>query len=109
MSSSLQGLLSPRLLTGEPVSLTDNRKDAVQPDPPLILHQDGQTWVLHTSATIRQNLENTEEPTLTEDPLQSSIKVLSESVLDLESNERTTVCEVSRIGILSKSFFGQSR
>ncbi|KII93548.1 hypothetical protein PLICRDRAFT_171287 [Plicaturopsis crispa FD-325 SS-3] len=54
--------------------------NARKPDPPLSIVYDGVTYILHTSASVRQGVE--------------SAGVLSESILDLESNQKSTVCQV---------------
>ena len=54
-----------------------------------MLYRGGQSFILQTSATIRQNIEYAGE-----DSVEPAVKVVSESILDLESNERATHCEV---------------
>lgn len=76
------------------ISLSNTDEKAVQPDPPLMVYHSGRTYVLHTSATIRQSVENVNVPDSNE-AAQKTVQVNSESALDLESNKRATLSEVS--------------
>jgi len=74
--------------------------DTAQPEPPLTLTLGNLTYVLHTSASVRQSNESVSvDPTnrhpapATSPP--SSIGVVTESILDLESNYRSTVCQIN--------------
>ena len=48
---------------------------------------DGETYMLHTSASVRQSVEHFSAQ-------HGPLKVISESILDLESSQRSTACEV---------------
>ncbi|KIP12467.1 hypothetical protein PHLGIDRAFT_124010 [Phlebiopsis gigantea 11061_1 CR5-6] len=61
-----------------------------QPDPPLTLHAFGEQYMLHTSASVRQSVERLQS----EEQMSHPIAVVSESILDLESSQRTTSCEI---------------
>lgn len=54
------------------------------------MHVYGETYMLHTSASVRQSVEQVMPDKHSTEP----ISVVSESVLDLESGHRTTACEV---------------
>ncbi len=57
-----------------------------------MLYHNGYTYMLHTNATVRQNVEHVGRA---DDGIPHvPVHVLSESVLDLESNQRATQCEV---------------
>ncbi|KAH9947903.1 hypothetical protein B0H21DRAFT_736078 [Amylocystis lapponica] len=70
--------------------------DAVQPDPPLMFKCDGDTYILHSSASVRQSVEyikgNVSGTGAVSQP--SIIRAISESILDLESNQKTAHCEI---------------
>lgn len=69
--------------------------DGRQPDPPLTFQYDGDTFILHTSASVRQSVELMDHPGESpENPELPAIKVTSESILDLEGNQKSTLCEV---------------
>ncbi|KAJ6604756.1 hypothetical protein DFH09DRAFT_1300923 [Mycena vulgaris] len=58
--------------------------DALQPETPLTVVHDDVTYVLHSSSTLQQNLEQTE----------ASVKVITESILDLEGEQKSASCQV---------------
>jgi len=58
----------------------------MQPDPPLVLQHDNVDYVLRSSASVRQNAE-----IVTDD---QPVQVITESILDLEVNEKITACKV---------------
>lgn len=70
--------------------------DGRQPDPPLTFQYDGDTFILHTSASVRQSVELMDHPGESpENPELPAIKVTSESILDLEGNQKSTLCEIT--------------
>ncbi|KAK7463688.1 hypothetical protein VKT23_005628 [Stygiomarasmius scandens] len=58
----------------------------MQPDPPLVLQHDNVDYVLRSSASVRQNAE-----IVTDD---QPVQVITESILDLEVNEKITACKI---------------
>lgn len=74
-------------------SLEYKDSDAAQPDPPLTFIYDGEVYVLSTTASVRQNVESADE-NLNAGTHVSPIKAISESVLDLESNQKSTIHQV---------------
>ncbi|KAI0931918.1 hypothetical protein AcV5_004709 [Taiwanofungus camphoratus] len=72
--------------------------DATQPDPPLMFHHGDDTFILHTSASVRQSTEHIDIPGSSthdeQDNMSSFIKVITESILDLESDQKSTHCEI---------------
>ena len=81
-------------------SLTDESAGGKQPDPPLTFSFAGDNWVMHSSASVRQSVETL---TLRVGPSTEgrtrSMKVVSESILDLESNQKSVHCEVSVVDL----------
>ncbi|KAL6310056.1 hypothetical protein BKA93DRAFT_722239 [Sparassis latifolia] len=72
--------------------------DVTQPDPPLLFHYRGDTYMLHASATVRQSVELIKAPTHSDGNAldrQSIVRAVSESILDLESTQKSTQCEVT--------------
>ena len=59
---------------------------------PLELQVDGVEYLLHSSASVRQSID--EVPPYDEGRDDPSLAVVSESVVDIESNQKTTHCEV---------------
>lgn len=86
----------PLLLISHCSSLTDESAGDKQPDPPLTFSFAGDNWVMHSSASVRQSVETL---SLRAGPsaggTMRSMKVVSESVLDLESIQKSVHCEVS--------------
>ena len=74
--------------------------NGTQPDPPLTLTVDGEVYILYTSATVRQSVEQLMRY---EDASSAPFSVVSESRLDLESGQRTTACEVRRVCALCET------
>ncbi|OCH96202.1 hypothetical protein OBBRIDRAFT_883448 [Obba rivulosa] len=68
--------------------LVDPQPTATQPDPPLTLMFENESFILHTSATVRHSEELV---TCTPGP---AFGAVTESVLDLESNYKSTHCEI---------------
>ena len=81
MFVSLQG---QNVDSGEPIA----------PTPPNIVKHNGETYVLHKSSSVRKSIEAL--PALINDEKNpvNSVQVVSESILDLESLQKSTVCEV---------------
>ncbi|KAJ3554628.1 hypothetical protein NM688_g3008 [Phlebia brevispora] len=74
--------------------MTSTDKNHKHPDAPLVILRDGSTYVLHSSANVRQNVEQLHD-VQSDTPAASAVEVLSESVLDLESKQRATRCEIA--------------
>jgi len=72
-------------------SLESGDAEPIQPGPPLIFKHKGDSYILHTSASVRQSFETIGANTRTES---SPNGVMIESVLDLESNHRSNSCQV---------------
>ncbi|KZT05899.1 uncharacterized protein LAESUDRAFT_654686 [Laetiporus sulphureus 93-53] len=74
-------------------------EDAAQPDPPLRLDHGGQTFILHTSASVRRSVEDVRMPDKRLQPGNAAepltIRIVSESISDLESNQKSTQCEIT--------------
>ncbi|GJE85757.1 mitochondrial inner-membrane-bound regulator, SLS-like protein [Phanerochaete sordida] len=97
MSGLETELLPEESLPGELKQYIDDlreflRVNGTQPDPPLTLMVDGDTYILYTSATVRQSIEQLMRY---EDSSSTPFGVISESRLDLESGQRTTACEIN--------------
>ncbi|TFY56418.1 hypothetical protein EVJ58_g7657 [Rhodofomes roseus] len=69
--------------------------DGKQPDPPQMFTFGGDTWILHSSASVRRSIEIITVPYGTPAAGEAShaMRVVSESILDLESNQKSTHCE----------------
>lgn len=80
---------------GELLKFVNGDENATQPDPPLILRHDGMEFVLHDTSSIRQSMES---PPLDEHSPGTGAKIVTESVLDLENNQKVTQCEVTCSG-----------
>ncbi|KAF8216116.1 hypothetical protein K438DRAFT_1800095 [Mycena galopus ATCC 62051] len=63
-------------------------RDAAQPETPLIVVYEDITYVLHSSSTVRQNVERVDAGNL------SAVRLVTESALDLEGAEKSTSCEI---------------
>ncbi|THV04838.1 hypothetical protein K435DRAFT_850387 [Dendrothele bispora CBS 962.96] len=57
-----------------------------QPDPPLTLRHGNLEYILRSSASVRQNSEVVADD--------QPVQVITESILDLEVNEKVTACKV---------------
>lgn len=79
-----------------PVSLTDDNTEGRQPDPPLTFTFGKDTWLMHSSASVRQSVETITMPGGASSPGEAGqpMRVVSESILDLESNQKSAHCEV---------------
>ncbi|THH15179.1 hypothetical protein EW146_g5258 [Bondarzewia mesenterica] len=64
-----------------------------QPNPPLALNYEGEEYVLSESVSVRQSKESVLSSPL--DPSSSTIHAVTESLLDLESSQKFTVCLLS--------------
>lgn len=93
---SMLSLLRLRLciVNSRPNSLTSTDSDPTQPAPPLTLHYDGDDYILGSSHTVRQSKEQI--PGVATQYAQKNVEVVTESLLDLESNQKSAVCLVSR-------------
>lgn len=54
----------------------------------------GETYILHKSSSVRKSIEALPRVTNDEKCPLNSLQVVSESILDLESQQKSTVCEV---------------
>ncbi|KAF7339380.1 hypothetical protein MSAN_02151900 [Mycena sanguinolenta] len=70
-------------------------RDASQPETPLTVTHEGTTYVLHSSSTVRQNMESVVES--------ETIRILTESTVDLEGDQKSTSCEVICDDIVSEA------
>ncbi|CAL1695351.1 unnamed protein product [Somion occarium] len=93
MPQVLQDYLSDlrRFLQGTDAEIT-------QPLAPLLLTHNGENYILHSSASVRQSID--ELPAYDEGRPDPSLAVVSESVVDLESSQKATSCEVRHLHIL---------
>lgn len=81
------------------ISLSDAQSDVSQPDPPLTIVEKGHIYHLYSCYSVRQSSE--EIPT----SLDASNTLVSESLLDLDSQQRSSICEVSNLfPLLQRSF-----
>ncbi|KAJ7293684.1 hypothetical protein C8J57DRAFT_34889 [Mycena rebaudengoi] len=67
--------------------LTYQDRNASQPDNPLTFVYEGITYMLHSSCAVRQNVESLSP--------ESSVRVVSESILDLDGAHKSTLCQVT--------------
>lgn len=77
-------------------SLSSAGENLSQPYSPLTLTYKDETYVLHSSSSVRQSTVSVSTGTVEgvlERPL-PPVKALRENVLDLESNLNSTICEV---------------
>ncbi|KAI0348421.1 hypothetical protein BDW22DRAFT_1424598 [Trametopsis cervina] len=65
---------------------TSDSFHATRPDPPLTIVDGGKTYLLYNCYNVRQNEESADS--------EASTTLLSESILDLDSRQRSTLCEV---------------
>ncbi|KAI0788596.1 hypothetical protein C8Q75DRAFT_807802 [Abortiporus biennis] len=79
------------------------RKEAthVQPDPPLFVEDKGETYILHSSSSVRQSCEDS-DPTRQSGLSDSGVQVTTESILDLENGQKTTQCQITCLDINSQ-------
>jgi len=67
----------------------------MQPAPPLTFSHQGDIYVLHTNANVRQRLHRVPTDHLDlEIPPWNPVEVISEAVMDLESHHKSTICQV---------------
>ncbi|KAJ6503426.1 hypothetical protein C8R47DRAFT_1106099 [Mycena vitilis] len=62
-------------------------RDASQPETPLTLVHEGVAYVLHSSSTVRQNVETTQSESPT-------VRLVTENSLDLEGDQKSASCQV---------------
>lgn len=93
LSSILFVLYLTRPIIG---SLTSQDREATQPQPPVTLNFRGRIYFLQTSLSVRKVTETPQLSTGTGGNAEQSIsaQVITESVLDLESNQKFTTCQV---------------
>lgn len=72
-------------------SLLGTDSNSTQPEPPLSVIFNGDTYILGSSDSVRQSADDENFDT---DGSTSSVRVVTESVLDLESSQKATLCEV---------------
>lgn len=78
-------------------SLSYQDPQVLQPDPPLTLTFGGTTYILNASMSVRQSIESVQTTGLqpvTNDPNDIVIHATCESMLDLESNQKSSTCQV---------------
>lgn len=76
-------------------SLMSQDGEASQPQPPATFDFRGLTYFLQTSLSVRQAIETTQlSMGVCEDLEQPVSRVTTESLLDLESNQKFTSCQV---------------
>lgn len=77
--------------------LTSQDREATQPQPPVTLNFRGRIYFLQTSLSVRKVTETPQLSTGTGGNAEQSIsaQVITESVLDLESNQKFTTCQVT--------------
>ncbi|KAF9499754.1 hypothetical protein BDN71DRAFT_1441325 [Pleurotus eryngii] len=69
--------------------LTLKDPSIVQPDSPLTLFFEGDNYLLRSSSSVRQTIEYLSEAESADD-----ISILTEQILDLESDQQSTICKV---------------
>ncbi|KAG2149896.1 hypothetical protein BD769DRAFT_1409087 [Suillus cothurnatus] len=71
--------------------------EAIQPQPPTTLNFRGRTYFLQTSLSVRKVTETPQLSTGAGENMKQSVsaRVITESVLDLESNQKFTTCQVT--------------
>ncbi|KAJ7706072.1 hypothetical protein B0H17DRAFT_1035513 [Mycena rosella] len=67
-------------------SSQDRDTSRSRPEPPLIVTHNDIAYLLHSSSTVQQNVEETGDS--------SSVKVITESVFDLEAAQKSSSCQV---------------
>ncbi|KAG2118417.1 hypothetical protein DEU56DRAFT_140884 [Suillus clintonianus] len=77
--------------------LTSQDREAIQPQPPATLNFRGRTYFLQTSLSVRKVTETTQLSTGASGNMEQSVsaRVITESMLDLESNQKFTTCQVT--------------
>jgi hypothetical protein len=84
------------VLLAEGSSLTGSEAYS-QPSPPLTLTHHSNTYILHSNVSVRQSVEtiadgSDHDPNDAQD--RRGIHTVSESILDLENNQKSTACKV---------------
>lgn len=69
-------------------------EELTAPMPPDTFVHNGEAYVLRKSSSVRQSNESIPELTDGEERPENPLRVVSESILDLESQQKSTVCEV---------------
>ncbi|KAL0951055.1 hypothetical protein HGRIS_007794 [Hohenbuehelia grisea] len=73
-------------------------QEGEQPDSPFSFEYDGETYMLQSSMSVRQSTQEGQLAFGKEEPSSeansSSIQIITESILDLESDEKSTTCQV---------------
>ena len=82
------------LLTMIIIYSVNGEPNALQPDPPVIINIDGLEYVLHGTSSVRQGIEPAPPETLNKSTEDTATQVVTESMLDLESGQKETRCEV---------------
>jgi hypothetical protein len=100
-SFDICALLSSILFVLDPThpiigSLKSQDHEAIQPQPPTTLNFRGRTYFLQTSLSVRKVTETPQLSTGAGENMKQSVsaRVITESVLDLESNQKFTTCQV---------------
>lgn len=77
--------------------LTSQDSEAIQPRPPASLNFRGRSYFLQNSLSVRKVIETPQLSTGTSGNMEQSIsaQVITESVLDLESNQKFTTCQIT--------------
>jgi len=81
-------------------SLTSHDGEMIQPQPPTTFNFHDQKYFLQTSLSVRQAIETIQLSTSAGEDLARSVptRVITESLLDLESNQKFTSCQVCAYG-----------
>ncbi|KAJ8521425.1 hypothetical protein ONZ45_g1861 [Pleurotus djamor] len=74
--------------------LTKGDAEAIQPESPFILHHEEDTFVLQSNLSVRRALVS---------QTADGIQVETENILDLESNQSSTICQVINPASVSES------
>ncbi|KAG0708968.1 hypothetical protein DFH29DRAFT_889946 [Suillus ampliporus] len=77
--------------------LTSQDREAIQPQPPATFNFRGRTYFLQTSLSVRKVIETTQLPPGAGENMEQfvSARIITESVLDLESNQKFTTSQVT--------------
>jgi hypothetical protein len=85
-------------------SLNVGDSESTQPNPPLTISQDDQTYVLHTNTSVRQSAEEVHATTTTS-LASSTATAIIENVLDLETDNNSVTCQVKEFALTDFCFF----
>ncbi|KAF9229399.1 hypothetical protein BS17DRAFT_20284 [Gyrodon lividus] len=81
-----------------------NEVQSSQPDPPSVFSHEGREYYLHDSWSLRQGNDPIAISTIPGDGgAENSVKVYSESVVDLESSQKIELCQVKFDGTTEDS------